>query len=146
MTHFGEHVTYDGYGCEPGLLDSRSTVASALTDLVDELGMTRLGGPEIYAAPANAIKDPGGWTGVVILQESHISIHTFPARGFLSADVYTCQNGLDIDVIRYYMRERFGVTDDEINFLKRGTRYPTRDLHPDRVRPVDPLNTGTGSR
>lgn len=146
MTHFGEHVTYDGYGCEPGLLDSRANVATALTDLVSELGMHRLGGPEIYAAPANAIKDPGGWTGVVVLQESHISMHTFPARAFLSADVYTCQNGLNIDVIRYFLRGRFGAIDDELNFLKRGSRYPDRDLHPDRVRPVERSDARTGLR
>ncbi len=146
MTHFGEHVTYDGYGCEPELLDSKPSVAAALADLVTELGMTRLGGPEIYAAPANEIKDPGGWTGVVVLQESHISIHTFPARAFLSADVYTCQNGLDVDVIRYFLRSRFGAIDDEINFLKRGTRYPSTDLHPDRVRPVERSKAGVRLR
>ena len=135
MTHFGEHVTYDGYGCQPELLDSRTGVSAALADLTAELGMTRLGGPEIYSAPSNDGKDPGGWTGVVVLQESHISVHTFPARGFLSADVYTCQNGLDVDTIRRFFAERFGATDDEINFLKRGTRYPLQDVHPERARP-----------
>ena len=146
MTHFGEHVTYDGYGCKPELLDSKTVVSEALIDLVDELGMTRLGGPEIYAAPANAIKDPGGWTGVVVLQESHISVHTFPARAFLSADVYTCQSGLDVELIRYFLQQRFRATDDEVNFLKRGTRYPTSDLHPDRIRPIERSDAGAGLR
>ena len=40
-------------------------------------------------------KDPGGLSGYVLIAESHISIHTFPLRGFVSADVYTCQNSLD---------------------------------------------------
>jgi len=145
MTHFGEHVTYDGYGCEPELLDSKPVVAAALLDLVDELGMTRLGGPEIYSADASTAKDPGGWTGVVILQESHISVHTFPARAFLSADVYTCQNGLDTERIRLYFRSRFRARNDEIQFLKRGTRYPRRDIHPERVRSSELSESKPGS-
>ena len=145
MTHFGEHVTYDGYGCEPKLLDSESVVSGALTDLVAELGMTCLGGPEIYSASANATKDPGGWTGVVVLQESHISVHTFPARAFLSADVYTCQNGLDVEKIQSFFRSRFQAANDEVQFLKRGTRYPSDDLHPERVRRSELSGTKPGS-
>ena len=90
--------------------------------------MSILGGPEVYRAEANNKKDPGGWTGMVVLQESHISIHTFPARGFLSADVYTCQNGLDVETIKVFFRSRFGISDEEVNFLRRGTRYPAHNL------------------
>lgn len=129
MSHFGEHLTYDGYGGGYAALDCRATVVQALTDLVATLDMTILGGPEVYLASANNGKDPGGWTGVVVLQESHISIHTFPARGFLSADVYTCQNGLDTTAIKHFFRNRFGIADEEVNFLKRGTRYPMQNIH-----------------
>lgn len=129
MSHFGEHLTYDGYGGDYAALDCRATVLRALTDLVTALGMTILGGPEVYLAPASDNKDPGGWTGMVVLQESHISIHTFPARSFLSADVYTCQNGLDTAAIKRFFRTRFGIADEEVNFLKRGTRYPTQNIH-----------------
>jgi S-adenosylmethionine decarboxylase len=130
MSHFGEHLTYDGYGGDYAALDCCAVVARALTDLVTALDMTILGGPEVYRAPANDKKDPGGWTGMVVLQESHISIHTLPARGFLSADVYTCQNGLDTAAIKCFFRTRFGIADEEVNFLKRGTRYPPHNIHP----------------
>lgn len=130
MSHFGEHLTYDGYGGDYAALDCRATVMQALADLVAALGMTILGGPEVYLAPANDKKDPGGWTGMVVLQESHISIHTFPARGFLSADVYTCRNGLDTAAVKQYFRQRFGIAEEEINFLKRGTRYPVSNIYP----------------
>jgi S-adenosylmethionine decarboxylase len=128
--HFGEHLTFDGYEGDYAALNCRTTVAQALTELVSVLGMKILGGPEIYQAQDNGKKDPGGWTGMVVLQESHISIHTFPARGFLSADVYTCRNGLDTETVRKHFRQRFGITKDEVNFLKRGTRYPLRDIYP----------------
>lgn len=54
--------------------------------------MTALSATEVYYAASNDKKGPGGWSGFAVIQESHISIHTFPERGFLSADVYTCRN------------------------------------------------------
>ena len=129
MTHFGEHITYDGYNGDYAMLNDREAVRCALSDLVRALGMRILGGPEVYLAHGNDKKDPGGWTGMVVLQESHISIHTFPTRGFVSADVYTCQNGLDVKQITEFFRERFQIKDEEVNFVQRGTRYPAEDLH-----------------
>lgn len=122
-THFGEHVTVDGYGGDSALLDSKELVGSALRALPEMLGMHILGGPEIYRAEPNGKKDPGGWTGFVVIAESHISIHTFPGTGFLSADVYTCQNGLDTEKIIAYFRDTFKLADVETNFIIRGTKY-----------------------
>ena len=130
MTHFGEHITYDGYQGDYAALNDKSGVSRALADLVVELGMSILSGPEVYLAEGNDKKDPGGWTGIVVVQESHISIHTFPARGFLSADVYTCQNGLDVEKIIAFFRERFQIKDEEVNFIRRGTRYPANNIYP----------------
>lgn len=136
MAHFGEHVTYDGYGADPVRLDDRSGVMAAMVDLVDLVGMHILAGPDVHFAPGSGHKDPGGWTGMVILHESHISLHTFPARGFLSADVYTCQNGLDADAIERFFTDRFAASGSEVNLIRRGTSYPPRDLYPDWVRPT----------
>jgi S-adenosylmethionine decarboxylase len=74
-------------------------------------------------------KDPGGVSGFVMIAESHISIHTFPLRGFISADVYTCQNSLDIERICQYFAEAFELQDLEINVVKRGTRYPQHNIY-----------------
>jgi len=127
-THFGEHLTIDGYGGDKDLLDSQELVLSCLNDLPKILGMNTLAKPEVYFAPANEIKDPGGWTGFVVIAESHISIHTFPLRQFVSIDVYTCKNGMDKEFIQNYFKEKFKLPELEVNFLKRGTRYPAKNL------------------
>jgi len=126
--HFGEHVTVDGYEGDFDALNSEEVVRSCLTDLVSELGMHILFGPQVLSAADNQIKDPGGWSGFVIIAESHIAIHTFPKRRFVSADVYTCQNGLDTEKITNFFKERFKLADIETHFIKRGTRYPEHNL------------------
>ncbi len=123
-THFGEHITIDGYQGSEALLDSKELVLKVLNELPEKLDMKRLSKPEVYFAEGNDTKDPGGWTGFVVIEESHISIHTFPQKGFVSADVYTCKNGMDLEFIKNYFVETFDLKDLETNFIKRGTRYP----------------------
>lgn len=113
----------DGYGGEVSKLDDKELVLNALNSLPKLLEMNQLSKPEVYFAPANNIKDPGGWSGFVVIAESHISIHTFPEKGFVSIDVYTCRNGLDDATIIKYFKEVFGLKDLETNFVKRGLRY-----------------------
>ncbi len=126
--HFGEHITIDGYGGDPERLDSEEAVLSCITELCGILRMQMLIKPVIVSAPDNHIKDPGGWSGFVIIAESHISIHTFPKRKFVSADVYTCQNGLDADFVTDYFKKKFKLEDVETHFIKRGTKYPQKNL------------------
>ena len=121
MAHFGEHLTLDGYGGSYDSLNNKEYVLSCLNDLPEKLDMTKLSVPEVYFAPGNDLKDPGGWSGFVVIEESHISIHTFPARGFVSADVNT-------DLIEDFFKSKFDLQEIETNFIKRGTRYPAENL------------------
>ncbi len=127
--HFGEHLTIDGYMGSEERLNDKDLVEKVLNDLPTLLGMKKLSSPEIYFAKGNDKKDPGGWSGFVVIEESHISIHTFPQRGFLSADVYTCQNGLDVDLIIKYFSDNFELQETEHNFIKRGTKYPSLNIN-----------------
>ena len=126
--HFGEHLTIDGYGGDPALLNDRKKVLGCLTKLREELHMLALAEPMVVEAPENHFKDPGGWSGFVIIAESHISVHTFPRRRFVSADVYTCKNGLDQDFVVEFFKKQFGLKKVETHFIKRGLEYPDHNL------------------
>lgn len=128
MHHFGEHLTIDGYGGVFEKLNNRELVLKCLSELPEKIGMNKLAEPVVFDAPANDQKDPGGWSGFVVIQESHISIHTFPARGFISADIYTCKNGLNIEFVLDYFKKTFELKDIEQNFIIRGTHYPKENL------------------
>jgi len=118
----------DGYGGDEALLNSKELVYACLMYLPARLGMRMLSTPVVYHAQPNDKKDPGGWSGFVVIAESHISVHTFPGRKFVSIDAYTCQNGLNVDLIREFFQETFALEDVEVQFAKRGTRYPAHDL------------------
>lgn len=126
--HFGEHLTIDGYGGSFVKLNEKKLVLRCLSELPEKIGMKKFAEPSVYWAEPNDKKDPGGWTGFVVIQESHISIHTFPKRGFISADVYTCKNGLDAEFVVNYFKDAFDLRDVERNFIKRGMRYPGSDV------------------
>jgi len=118
----------DGYGGDKQRLNDESLVIQSLSELPQKMGMRILGKPQVYLAPENDMKDPGGWSGVAVIMESHISVHTFPERRFVSIDVYTCRNGLDVEFISNYFKTLFDLKDLETNFVKRGTRYPEANL------------------
>ncbi|MHB1330738.1 MAG: S-adenosylmethionine decarboxylase family protein [Minisyncoccota bacterium] len=127
--HFGEHLTIDGYGGKEELLNNKNLVKSCLKDIPEILEMHTLSEPIVLAAPDNGVKDPGGWSGFVVIAESHISLHTFPKRGFISADVYTCRNGLDIDMVKNFFKQTFELKDTETNFILRGIKYPSANIN-----------------
>ncbi len=127
-THFGEHFTLDGYRGEPARLADGELVREALTELCSLIGMHPLAPPLVVSAPDNALKDPGGWSGVLLIAESHITLHTFPRRRFLTSDVYSCREGMDLEAIAGFLTRRFRLQASETHFRIRGTRYPAQNL------------------
>ncbi len=126
--HFGEHLLLDGYGADPKLLFDEALVRNCLTELCQLLGVLQLSDPLVTYTPDGELKVPGGVTGIVVLAESHISIHTFPIRHFFSADIYSCRHGMDQDVVTRYLKDKFKCDDVDVTFIKRGLRYPDHDL------------------
>ncbi len=122
-TNFGVHLTIDGYRGNKEKLNNFELVYRILNNLPGELGMNKLTQPYVVVAPAISEKDQGGLSGFVIIAESHISIHTFPERRFVSADVYTCKNDMDVEKIINYFKNAFGLEDVETNFVVRGKRF-----------------------
>lgn len=127
-SYFGEHFTLDGYGGEPSKLADRALVHHCLADLCERIGMRPLAPPLVAQALDNQAKDPGGWSGVLLIVESHITLHTFPRRRFLSADVYSCKTGMDLRAIETVLASAFDLQETETHFLRRGLRYPAWNL------------------
>ena len=137
---FGLHLTLDGYHGDPARLGDAEVVRAWLDELPEVLGMHKLIRPCLVEVGAQNEKDPGGVTGFVLIAQSHLSVHTFPRRRFVSADIFTCQDHLDHEGIRRSLISTFGLGDLETNLIERGTRYPLVNL--DEPDPADAPRTG----
>jgi S-adenosylmethionine decarboxylase len=144
------HLTLDGYGGEPARLADRELVNAWLDELPATLGMCKLTAPHLVEVGPRNPKDSGGITGFILIAQSHISVHTFPRRQFLCADVFTCQDDLDDQQIRHSLITTFGLAEVETHFIPRGTRYPLVDLvdapWSSRGPPMTPLVGEAGAR
>ena len=128
-TQFGVHYMLDGHNASPRALEDQALLSALLNDLPTKMGMHALHEPVVLEVGPKNRKDPGGYSGFVVIAESHISFHTFPKRGFISVDVYTCQNQLDTDKLTEELTETFKIRQPEVQVVKRGTEYPVVDIY-----------------
>ena len=80
--HAGTHVLIDFWNASH--LDEVATVEAALREAVEACSATLLH-IHVYSFQEN-----GGVSGIAVLAESHISIHTWPEIGFAAFDVFMC--------------------------------------------------------
>jgi S-adenosylmethionine decarboxylase proenzyme len=79
----GVHIIADVTDCLPEVLDDEDYVVSILSRAANQCGATILG------VQSHKFQ-PQGVTAVVMLAESHISLHSWPERGECALDIYTC--------------------------------------------------------
>lgn len=80
----GIHYLIDFYGVEPKKLTNANAINHFMTKAVIEAGAT------ILTDHFHHFGEGYGVTGVLVLSESHMSIHTWPENGYASIDVYMC--------------------------------------------------------
>lgn len=125
---FGVHLLLDGYQADSEALADQTLLRQLLMTLPEQLSMHTICEPTVLEVGPMNQKDPGGVSGFVMIAESHISFHTFPARQFVTIDVYTCQDTLDTKTIQGIFTSALGCIDWDVQVLPRGQRYPRHDI------------------
>ncbi len=96
----GRHVLLDLSGCDYQLLNSVDEVREILLNSAAD------GGATVISSHFHPFK-PQGLSGVVVIAESHITIHTWPEHGYASVDVFTCGDGEIADAVASFIVSRF---------------------------------------
>ena len=88
----GLHLTADLRGCDPQqpLMREADALAGCCRDAVASSGLQPVAELFHVFSPAGS-----GITGVVLLAESHVAVHTWPELGAVTLDVYVCNRGAD---------------------------------------------------
>ncbi|SDD25390.1 S-adenosylmethionine decarboxylase [Paenibacillus sp. UNCCL117] len=85
---FGRHVAVDTWGVDFDLLNSAEWLQAQMVEAAEACGAT------VMSVQSKQF-EPQGATVLVLLSESHLSIHTYPERGFAALDCYTCGETVD---------------------------------------------------
>ena len=124
---FGLHLTLDGYGGPKEKLADLKLVKKVLNRLPQILSMQKISSVHVKWYDGGQKPEDCGVSGFVMIAESHISIHTFSEKGFLTADVYSCKNFDTQKAIEFFKKE-FELTELETNVIKRGLKFPRTQL------------------
>lgn len=126
-TPFGIHLMFDAYDCDMTVLDDANQLYTLLDELPVQLNMRAMIKPYIVRTPGNDNRDPGGWSGFIMIEESHISFHTFVKRKFVTVDIYTCKT-FDTDLAIKKLKEFFRTNNAETIIEVRGKNYPPENV------------------
>ncbi|MCZ6521228.1 MAG: polyamine aminopropyltransferase [Bacteroidetes bacterium] len=113
MGALGRHVLVEYYDCDPQLLDDVVYIEKSM---------------EMAALKANATLinsafhhfSPFGVSGVIVIQESHFAIHTWPEYGFASVDLFTCGESVDPWVSFGLLKQSLKASHESAMEMKRG--------------------------
>lgn len=94
--------------CQEGKLDSETWCRKLITELCQQIDMTPLAGP--FSETLFHPTDPtlSGVSSVLIIQESHIAIHTWPEDSAIRAVIDTCGEGLSVGQMAAWLMKRVG--------------------------------------
>ncbi len=88
MKSLGNHIVVEYFNCNPELLNDVVYIENAMIQSAKKAEATIINSTFHHFSPF-------GVSGVVVIQESHLAIHTWPEYGFASVDIFTCGNVVD---------------------------------------------------
>lgn len=122
METYGPHLILDLEGCPEDRLNSVAVVHALLHALVTSIGMEKLAEAQVvdYVNP-----DPSesGVSGIQMITTSHIAIHTYPKKGYVFLDIFSCMPfniEKAIEIIHMFL----GPTSAVRSLVERGEHFP----------------------
>ena len=88
MNSLGRHILVEFNGCSPEVLDDVAVIEDSMVEAARKAGATVIQSTFHHFSPF-------GVSGVVVIQESHLAIHTWPEYGYAAVDLFTCGDTVD---------------------------------------------------
>jgi S-adenosylmethionine decarboxylase len=119
MDALGRLVLAEAFGCDRHVLDDVPQVQAIM------VGAAEAAGAEVLEVSFHRFK-PQGVSGVVVISESHLAVHTWPELGYAAIDVFTCGDKVDPWTACRHILDRFRATSVSANEVKRGILEASR--------------------
>ena len=121
MQALGRQILVEFYGCDRDVLNDEPLIREILLEGVRRSNAT-------IVSDTFHTFSPHGVSGVVVIAESHVAIHTWPEHGYAAVDIFTCGETIDPWIIQKYLEEGFGAGNVSSMEMKRGL-FPERVAH-----------------
>lgn len=113
MNALGKHLLMELKDCDKEMLNDVDSLKSIMLTAANEAGATVLG--ESFHRFR-----PHGISGVIIIAESHLFIHTWPEYGYAAADIFTCGNSVQPEKAARMLISQLGAKTHSIVEMQRG--------------------------
>lgn len=113
MKALGRHLLTEFYGCDRDILNDIEQVKKEMIEAALRSGATIV--DQVFH-----LFNPHGVSGVVVIAESHLAIHTWPEYGYAAVDLFTCGEEVDPWQAYEFLKERLKAQFTSIMELKRG--------------------------
>ena len=113
MRRLGKHFIIELYDCDKTVINDLKAVENHLLEAAKLSGATIIR-PLFHKFP------PKGISGIVVVAESHFSIHTWPEFGYCALDIFTCSEQIKGQKALSYLKEHLMAKTSSITVLERG--------------------------
>lgn len=113
MNALGTHLLIELKQCNPRLLDNLGYIKETL------LAVARLMDSQVVGESFHRFT-PQGVTGVLVIAESHISLHTWPELGYAAADIFTCGANFEPEATARLIIDRMESQEPSMQVVERG--------------------------
>jgi len=113
MTPLAIHTLLEYHGCPAALLKDTAALKPLLLDAV------RQGHGTIVTELFHNFS-PHGVSGMIVIAESHVAIHTWPEHGFAAVDIFSCSSALDQGLIGALLQKGLGAARMSTRTIERG--------------------------
>ena len=113
MNALGRHILVELHDCDREALNDLDLIREVILKAAIDCGAVILGSSFHRFSPQ-------GVSGVVVIAESHISIHTWPEYGYAAADVFTCGTSVNPEIAAQVLIEKLGSKNHSLTEIKRG--------------------------
>jgi S-adenosylmethionine decarboxylase proenzyme len=115
----GYHYLIELHDCNRTILTNKTRLRTALQQAATIAGSHQIG--EVFHEFS-----PHGVSGVILISESHFSIHTWPEKNYAAVDFFTCNDKLQIQAAYQYLIQELHAQKYSIQEIKRGLINPSK--------------------
>lgn len=115
MKALGQHILIELYHCNVQKIDNQDYLETALRKAADIAGATIVNSTFHRFSPV-------GVSGVVVIQESHFAIHSWPEHAYAAIDLFTCSDEMDYKAAYTYLVKALESNQHEFKLIERGAK------------------------